>query len=415
MDTPAAPVSEPIGPVPGAERITVIDTLRGAALFGILVANMRGFNAPMTAYFQPQLLWTWMPDRMAQAIVDWLVQGKFITIFAALFGVGFAIQMERAVARGQRSWFYVRRLAALLVIGLVHGLAIWWGDILTNYALCGFFLLFFRRRTQKTVLIWGHILYWFILALFAWITIAVNNGWITLPASEGAKAFPDIIRAYGSGTIRDVFAVRAREWMEANSFLIYLTRILGIFLFGLYVWRQGYLREPSAHLDWWRRMQRVGLPIGIVGNLIVVVLLWIYPMDPTHPSTVAFVVFTIQSFAIPALSIGYAATVVLLWRNAEWQQRLMPFSYVGRMALTNYLLQSLICTTIFYSYGLGLYGKVGPLADLGFALVIYSAQVPFSKWWLSRHTYGPMELVWRFMTYGPSVGARGASLDVRTS
>ena len=85
------------------------------ALFGILVANMRGFNGPLPAYFQPDLMWTWMPDRVAQAFVDWLVQGKFITIFAALFGVGFAIQLERATARGRRMGFYARRLAALLV------------------------------------------------------------------------------------------------------------------------------------------------------------------------------------------------------------------------------------------------------------------------------------------------------------
>jgi uncharacterized protein len=399
-DIAATVAPEPIGPVPGSERITVIDTLRGAALFGILIANMRGFNAPMGAYFQPQLMWTWMPDRLAQAFVDWMVQGKFITIFAALFGVGFAIQLERATARGQSMWFYARRLAALFVIGLAHSFLLWWGDILTNYALCGFFLLFFRRRTQKTVLVWGHILYWFILALFGWISIAAHFGWMQLPADDPSQHFAETIRAYAHGTVREVFAVRAREWMEANSFLIFLTRIIGIFLFGLYIWRQGYLRNPAEHLGWWQRAQRVGLPIGIAGNLIVVALQWIYEPNPMRPSILNVTLFAIQSFAIPALSLGYVATVVLLWQNAVWQQRLLPFSYVGRMALTNYLLQSLICTTIFYSYGLGLYGRVGPLLDLALGLVIYSLQIPFSRWWLSNHAYGPMESVWRVMTYG---------------
>lgn len=400
----AAAPPEPIGPVPGSERITVIDTLRGAALFGILVANMRGFNAPMVAYFQPQLLWTWMPDRLAQAFVDWMVQGKFITIFAALFGVGFAIQLERATARGQSMWFYARRLAVLFVIGLAHSFLLWWGDILTNYALCGFFLLLFRRRTQKTVLVWGHVLYWFILALFGWISIASHLGWMQLPADDSARHIAETIRAYGQGTVREVFAMRAREWMEANSFLIFLTRIVGIFLFGLYIWRQGYLRNPAAHLGWWQRAQRIGLPVGIAGNLIVVALQWTYEPNPMRPSVLNFTMFAIQSFAIPALSLGYAATVVLLWQDAVWRQRLLPFSYVGRMALTNYLMQSLICTTIFYSYGLGLYGRVGPLADLGLALAIYALQIPFSRWWLSGHAYGPMEWVWRTMTYGSVVG-----------
>jgi uncharacterized protein len=399
-DTAAAIAPEPIGPVPGSERITVIDALRGAALFGILVANMRGFNAPLPAYFQPDLMWTWMPDRVAQGFVDWLVQGKFITIFAALFGVGFAIQLERATARGRRMGFYARRLAALLVIGLAHAFLLWWGDILTIYALCGFFLLFFRRRTQTTVLVWAHILYWFILALFGWIVIAMHLGWMDLPADDSAKNLGETVRLYSQGTVREVFAVRAREWTEANSFLIFLTRIVGIFLFGLYIWRQGYLRHAVEHLGWWRRAQRIGLPVGIAGNLIVVALDWIYDPNPMRPSVLAFAMFAIQSVAIPALSLGYVATIVLLWQDAVWQRRLLPFTYVGRMALTNYLLQSLICTTIFYSYGLGLYGRVGPLLDLAFAVVIYSLQIPFSRWWLSRHAYGPMEGMWRVMTYG---------------
>jgi len=116
---------EPIGPVPGGERITVIDCLRGAALFGIITANMRGFNAPVSAYIQPSLMWTWLLDRIAQALVDWLVQGKFITIFAALFGIGFAIQMDRAAARHQGVGFYTRRMAGLLLIGIVHAFGLW--------------------------------------------------------------------------------------------------------------------------------------------------------------------------------------------------------------------------------------------------------------------------------------------------
>ena len=130
------------------------------------------------------------------------------------------------------------------------------------------------------------------------------------------------------------------------------------------------------------------------------VLDWTFHPNPFKPSLVTLVMFTVQSFALPALSLGYASTVVLLWQDPVWQRRLMPFSYVGRMALTNYLLQSLICTTIFYSYGLGLYGRVGPLANIFLGLAIYSAQVPFSRWWLSTHRYGPMEWIWRRMTYG---------------
>jgi uncharacterized protein len=401
---------EPIGPVPGEERITVIDCLRGAALFGILVANMRGFNAPLQAYFQPHLMWTWMPDRIMQAVVDWLVSGKFITIFATLFGIGFAIQMDRAAERNHGVSFYARRMTALLLIGLVHSFCVWWGDILIPYAVCGFFLLLFRRRSQRAVLWWAHGLYWFLLVVILGFYTASMFG-MPMP-DPGSPNLQETIQAYARGTVAQIFAVRAREWAEANSFILFLTRILGIFLYGMYLWRQGYLRQPSEHLEWWRKAQRIGLPLGLIGNAAWVLLEWQFHPNPMLPSALTMVMFTLQSISLPALSLGYASTLVLLWQDPVWQKRLMPFSYVGRMALTNYLMQSVICTTIFYSYGLGLYGRVGPVVDLLLAVVIYSLQIPFSKWWLSSHRYGPIEWVWRRMTYGrirtdaaPSFGA----------
>ncbi len=390
---------EPIGPVPGEERITVIDCLRGAALLGILIANMRGFNAPLNAYFQPYLLWASMPDRIAQALVDWLVQGKFITIFATLFGIGFAIQMDRAAARSHGTGFYARRMGVLLVIGLVHGLAIWWGDILAAYAICGLCLLLFRKRTQRTIMIWAQIMYWFLPVLFLGFYIATRFG-LEPPSVDGASRMQEVIALYANGTVREVFAVRAHEWAEANGFVLVLTRVFGIILLGVYIWRQGYLQRPAEHEAWWKRAQWIGLAVGIAGNLACVAFEWTFHPNPQRPSVAMVVYFFLLSAVVPALSLGYAATVVRLWSDPAWQRTLLPFSYVGRMALTNYLLQSVICTMIFYSYGLGLYGRVGPLLDLPLAIAIYTLQVPFSRWWLASHRYGPMEWVWRRLTYG---------------
>jgi uncharacterized protein len=393
-----APAVKAIGPVPGAERITVIDCLRGAALFGILTANMRGFNAPVSAYMQPSLMWTWLPDRLAQALVDWLVSGKFITIFATLFGIGFAIQMDRAAARHQGVAFYFRRMAWLLVIGIVHAFGLWWGDILISYAICGFLLVLFRNLSQRAILRWAHVMYWFMFVFFLGFYVATLVG--VAPPPEPDTRLQETIAAYATGTVAQIFSARAQEWAVVNSFVFFLTRILGIFLFGLYIWRQGFIRQPAEHLDWWTRAQRVGLAVGLIGNLIGVGLDWVFHPNPMRPSPLTAFLFLLQSISIPALSLGYASTVVLLWHDPVWQRRLLPFSYVGRMALTNYLLQSLICTTIFYSYGLGLYGRVGPLGNLFLAIAIYSAQVPFSRWWLSTHRYGPMEWLWRRLTYG---------------
>ena len=395
MDNIAA---EAIGPVPGEDRITVIDCLRGAALFGILTANMRGFNAPLAAYMDPRLMWSWLPDRLMQAAVDCFVQGKFITIFATLFGIGFAIQMDRAAARMQGVGFYRRRMAGLLGIGLAHSFLLWWGDILVPYAICGFLLLSFRNRSQRTIFVWAQIMYWFVIVLIAGFYIGTLFG--ASPMQPPQHSIQETINAYARGTFAEVFRMRAQEWSEVNSFVFFLTRILGIFLFGLYLWRKGYLRQPSEHLGWWRRAQKIGLTAGILGNVLWVAIDWVWHPNPMQPTPLTIFLFSLQSVALPALSLGYASTIVLLWQNPVWQRRLMPFSYVGRMALTNYLLQSLICTTIFYSYGFGLYGRVGPLADFFIGIVIYGLQIPFSMWWLSTHRYGPMEWVWRRLTYG---------------
>jgi uncharacterized protein len=394
-------VTDRIGPVPADERITVIDCLRGAALFGIIVSNMRGFGAPFLAYFQPHLMWTWLPDRITQALLDWLVTGKFITLFAALFGVGFAIQMERAAASHRGIAFYARRMAVLLVIGLLHSFLLWWGDILTSYAICGFLLMLFRKRSQRTVLWWGHIMYWLLPAMFWGFYVASRFG-VNVPGlpETTAEDLQKTVQVYAHGSFAEIFSTRAGEWMSANAFVIILTHILGIFLFGLYLWRQGYLRYPVEHMDWWRNAQRIGLPIGLAGNGLAVVIEAMFHPNPMKPSLMMAGLFTLQSFAMPALSLFYAATVVLLWQDPVWQKRLQPFSFVGRMALTNYLLQSVVCTTIFYSYGLGLYGRVGPFYCLWLAVLIYGLQIPFSQWWLSGHRYGPMEWVWRRLTYG---------------
>ena len=391
--------SEAIGPVPGEDRITVIDCLRGAALFGILTANMRGFNAPVAAYMDPRVMWHWLPDLLVQAVVNCFVQGKFITIFAALFGIGFAIQMDRAAARLQGVGFYRRRMAVLVGIGLAHSFLLWWGDILVSYGICGVFLLFFRNRSQRTILVWAHVMYWFVIVLFAGFYVATLLG--AAPMEPPAGNVQQTIDAYARGTFGQIFLMRAQEWATVNSFVFFLTRILGIFLFGLYIWRQGYLRQPAEHLNWWHRARTIGLSVGLAGNLLWVGIDWVWHPNPMQPTLLTIVLFTLQSLALPALSLGYVSTIVLWWQNPLWQRRLMPFSYVGRMALTNYLLQSLICTTIFYSYGLGLYGRVGPLADFFLGVVIYGSQVPFSRWWLSSHRYGPMEWVWRRLTYGP--------------
>ena len=199
-------------------------------------------------------------------------------------------------------------------------------------------LLSFRNSSQPAILRWAHVLYWFLLVIYLGFFMSTLFG--GSPSPEPDHKLQETIDAYARGSFAQIFAMRAREWANANSFVFFLTRILGIFLYGLYIWRQGYLRQPAEHLEWWKRAQRLGLSIGLIGNLLGVVLDWMFHPNMMRPTLLTAFLLALQSLAIPALSLGYASTVVVLWQDPAWRRRLMPFSYVGRMALTNYLLQS---------------------------------------------------------------------------
>src|SRR4029450_3518895 len=214
--------------------------------------------------------------------------------------------------------------------------------------ICGFFLLHFRTTSQRRILVWAHVLYWFIVVMFAAFYISTLFG--GRPPEDSGTSLQESLRIYAHGSLREIFALRFRDWVEANAFFPFLTRIVGIFLFGVYIWRQGYLSDPALHMDWWKKVQRLGFIVGLTGNALATMFEAVWHASPERPDLPPALWPIAGSFGIPALSLGYAATIVRLWQDPAWQQRLMPFSYVGRMALTNYLLQSLICTTIFYSY-----------------------------------------------------------------
>ena len=392
-------------PVSRSERIELLDILRGAALFGIIAANMRAFNSPMATYFDHSVMWTGVADRIAQGFIDLFISGKFITLFSFLFGIGFAVQMERASARGvsPRS-FYLRRLTVLLLMGLAHAFLLWWGDILAPYALMGFLLYLFRNRSQKTVLIWSAALYCWPLLTFGGMLAAVSAGVpIPMPPRATPETLQRVVEIYAHGSYAQIFQERLHEMaFNAVGIVFFYPRVLGIFLFGLWFWRTGIIHNIAAHTALLKRCVAWGLAIGLAGNAAFVAISEIYHPDPMAPSGLSYLLNVLGSVGIPALSLAYASTVALLFCDPVWQSRLRPFAAVGRTALTNYLLQTVICTTIFNTWGFSLYGTFGPPAGLALTVVIYAAQIPLSIWWLRRHTYGPMEWVWRVLTYGRS-------------
>ena len=378
------------------ERVMVIDVLRGFALIGIIVANMRGFNSPMEAYSQPYLLWNSRTDLVVQGLIDFFVTSKFMTLFAMLFGLGFAVQMERGGE--QFEGVYLRRMIGLLAIGAIHAFLIWWGDILITYAAMGFCLLVFQRTSSDDLFRWSMMLYWLPMLMAGGALVLSSGGAAAAPGAD--QAMRHAIEVYRHGTFHELLSQRWQDWKDFNSSGPFAApRVLGLFLFGTWVWRKGILRHVEDYLPSIRRTWRWSVPIGLAGNAATVAIDNIWRPNPLTLTPLSVAVMLIMSVAVPAMSLAYACTIVLLFRRPAWKRLLRPFAAVGRMALTNYLGQSVICTAIFYSFGLAWFGTMAPLAGLGLSLAIYAAQVVFSAAWTRAFRFGPAEWAWRSVTY----------------
>lgn len=397
--------AQPIGPVSSAERIFYIDLLRGMALFGILAANMRGFNAPPAVYGNIKVLFHGRADLIAQGFIDIFIQGKFITLFSFLFGMGFAVQLTRAQARGAKFMsFYPRRLLALALFGSIHLFLIWWGDILLTYAIAGALLLLFRNRQQKTLLYWAGGIFAMPILVISGFYTAHTLGWRPAFLTQGNTG-PDmtklngIIQIYSHGSVlqmlRENITLGVKE-LPSNGFAIYA---LFLFLLGMWVWRSGIVERLGEYKPIFRRVFAWGLPIGLGLNAFSVIV-QARSVPGGHPTFVGYLANVVLFPSEHILSAAYAAGLALLIQNDSWSRILSPFAAVGRMALTNYLTESILCTLFYENYVTGTYGRFGPAVDLIPTVVLYGAQVVFSNWWLARYRFGPMEWLWRGMTYG---------------
>jgi uncharacterized protein len=391
-------------PISLTERIDVIDVLRGIAVCGILIGNMQwnsgyGFMPPAMADAWP------MYDKITQYLVHVFVEGKFYSIFSLLFGFGFALQIDRAEQRGDTNAFvFKRRLFWLLVIGVIHA-SIWAGDILSVYALMGFILLMFRRKGDSSLLKWAFwlmavpvIYYAVLLCLFLAFAPSGTQDIVEKAQAEMFQSavnvvpnggFFQIIREYNLGML-------VGRW--AGLFLqMRLVKILAMFLLGLYVYRRGFFQHPLDHISFIRRAMIVGLSVGILCNVLFA---WFSHSElDLPPSFDGLIGVMMYDIGVPALAVGITAAIIVLWLIGISRQTLRIFAPVGRMALTNYLMQTAISLFIFYGWGLGYYGKVGAFTATILALAIFSAQIILSSIWLRYFAYGPIEWIWRQLTY----------------
>ncbi len=377
--------------------------LRGFALFGVLLVNMYGFGADSIA-------WNLPIDQLAFAIMRVFFESKFWTLFSMLFGFGFAVQLQRAQARGSSiTPTFLRRLAVLFAIGAAHAL-LFDGDILMLYAELGLGLLVVSRLPTR----WLLFLAFGLMLVFPLARLASAVGqpaWSEeTPTVAEARARLEWVQTtdvYATGSLAEVAADNASAIPADPLEDVYSPEsglaVFAMFLVGFSVGRSGILRDIPGHAAPIARVRAWGLGFGLAAMAAERVLAAtagyaVLGAQQAGPG-LQFTGDLLFAFGVTALALGYAATLLLAAQTPRGKAALTPLAGVGRLALTVYLTQTLIFTTLFYGYGFGQVFRLGPAAVTALAGVIFALQVVACQWWLRYFRFGPFEWLWRSLTY----------------
>lgn len=386
------------------ERHSLLDVLRGFALLGVLLANM----VTHSGYFflsdaGKEALGTAHIDHYVEWIEHFLIDGKFYSLFSMLFGIGFALQLKRAseldinfVSR------FRRRLLIMFLFGLMHATFLYVGDILTVYALTGLVLILFRNSSNKFLL--RSAVLFTLLPLIQYAIFWSINLFNPSPSAGGGfdqSFFDQLILSYQNGTLLEIIQNNIGGLIFGRYPDLIFTgrffRVLAMFLVGFYVAKNMLYVNIEANRPLIRKVMLWGAVIGIPCNIILAMMMTnnaYYNLEP-----LGIIQPLVYAFGVPALCLFYTSAIALWFTNTDGQKRLMIFAPVGQLALTNYLMQSLICVFIFMGYGLGMEAKIGPTKLVVIAFVIYTFQLVISHVWVKYFKFGPMEWLWRSLTY----------------
>jgi len=397
VDTSAAST-----PVAGAERVDVLDVMRGIAVLGILLVNVDsfigyGFDLPGAAAAPGARF-----NDLAEFLVEFLVQGKFHCLFSFLFGVGFSVFIQRASARGHDAVrLFKRRLVGLLLIGLAHTWLIWYGDILTNYAVIGFGLIPFLRRDDRAVLRAAAL---WLASPVAFYLVLLGLAQLAPPPAQtaGDGSLPPVlanaVNAFAHGRYLDV--LKANVIFTIGNIvrrlvLMFYPRVFGMFLLGFWAGRANVFARLDEYAPLLRRVCAIGLAIGLPLAFVGAALG--DSGSPRPPTLIGLVEMTVETIATPALALAYGAAICLLYRSFPALMRAV--APVGRMALTSYLTHSVVGVLGFYGIGLGFYGRMSLPVALAGCVALFGLQIVASRLWLSVAAFGPAEWLWRTFTY----------------
>lgn len=398
-------------PVNIAERADILDVLRGFAILGIFMDNIFAFTGYGNfTQAQKEAIPTFYSDAIIGLSELTFVHGKFYSLFSLLFGIGFSIILIRNEQKGINPLkIFYRRLLILLIIGAGHLFLLWEGDILFLYALLGFVLPLFRKWSDKALMIGAIVLIASPLLIDCFkVLLNIKTGSFLeniaveidkktgLPTDDGFRKY---LFNPGSGW------QEWRNWQQSGFLYRYayiiesnrIPKVLGMFLIGLYAGRKMIYSNLDNYISLFKKLRRWGFIIGIPASIAMA----FFETDGKGIPAVAGLADTLfYAIGVVPLSLAYVSTICLYWiktkGNTKWK-RLAP---VGRMALTNYLTHTILGIIIFYGVGFGLGGNIGPTIFIPVVLAIYLLQIIYSNWWFRHFNYGPLEWIWRQLTYG---------------
>jgi len=392
------------GPVAQPQRIASLDVLRGVAVLGILVMNIQSFSMPGAAYMNPSAYgdleganhWVWYISHL-------LADQKFWTIFSMLFGAGIVLMTSRAEAAGRGSaGIHYRRMGWLLLFGLLHAHLFWYGDILYSYAMCGFVAYLFRKFPPWLLLVLGlaavsvtfgiDLLFGWALASGRTPVESVASWWMPPPEEMAAE-----LAAYRGGWL-DQLPHRMKSAILFQTFLLVVFfgwRTGGIILIGMALYKLGVFsaaRSKGFYAALVAIGALVGVPVIMYGAHRNVEAAW----DVMY----SFYLGGLYNYwASILVALGWVGLVMLLFKSNVLGFAKRILAAVGQMALTNYFMQTIICTTIFYGHGFGAFGHFERTHQIVTVLAVWIVQLIWSPIWMRYFRFGPFEWAWRSLTY----------------
>lgn len=397
--------SVPGAPTAPSERIVALDALRGFAVLGILIMNIQIFAMVEASYMNPSAYGDLTGiNKWVSVLSHLFADGKFLSIFSILFGAGIVLMTSKVEARGGRSTgLHYRRTLWLIVIGLMHAYVLWYGDILVGYGMCALLVFLFRKLSPRWLLPLGLFCAAVSSVMFLFF------GWSTQYWPQ--EAYQQMLQAWRPSAeiiSREISAYQG-GWAEQMSHrlptaLKFQTQVFFVFL----AWRAGGLMLIGMALFKWgvltaQRTKRfysalmtigfgLGFPVVIYGILRNYQANWSFGYS-------MFVGVQFNYWGSILVALGYISLVMLICKSRLLEKVVRRFAAVGRMALTNYLLQTVICTTVFYGHGLGLFGQVERGGQILIVFAVWMILLFISPLWLRRFQFGPAEWLWRTLTY----------------